>query len=219
MTSSESRVSSARLCGQSLCSDTRRRLTIRNKSCRMFCGLVTASIYFTLLFPGPSSKALRLEQQNASLSQAAALSRQMRELTLSHRSHQALLAAFRQAIQAENGHASSLEYLSDVNISTARLLVSKSAQIIAAISAAKPVASCAWDLSLSLDIVDKGRKVLLAANMHNNEDLLPHFTLQLLHFLTTAPSDSAFLSIYESGSTDTTGMAGLGKAVQGATQA
>ena len=48
-------------------------------------------------------------------------------------------------------------------------------------------------------------KVLLAANMHNNEDLLPHFTLQLLQLLIALPRGSAFVSIYESDSKDNTG--------------
>ena len=56
------------------------------------------------------------------------------------------------------------------------------------------------------------QRVLLAANMHNNEELLPHYIAQLVHVLSLLPLGSAFLSIYESGSTDATGAprAGLG---------
>ena len=49
------------------------------------------------------------------------------------------------------------------------------------------------------------QRVLLAANMHNNEELLPHYIAQLVHMLALLPPGSAFLSIYESGSTDATG--------------
>ena len=49
------------------------------------------------------------------------------------------------------------------------------------------------------------KRVLLAANMHDNEELLPHYVAQLIHVLALLPPGSAFLSIYESGSTDATG--------------
>ena len=41
--------------------------------------------------------------------------------------------------------------------------------------------------------------------MHNNEEVLPHFILQLIHLFAVLPPETAFLSIYESGSTDNTG--------------
>ena len=47
----------------------------------------------------------------------------------------------------------------------------------------------------------------MAANMHNNEEVLPHFILQLIHLFAVLPPETAFLSIYESGSTDSTGEA------------
>lgn len=47
--------------------------------------------------------------------------------------------------------------------------------------------------------------MLLAANVHNNEDLLPHFILQLSHLLSVLPYGTAFLSVYESGSSDASG--------------
>ncbi len=49
------------------------------------------------------------------------------------------------------------------------------------------------------------RQVLLAANLRDAEALLPHFILQLLQLLAVLPRDAAFLSIYESGSSDATG--------------
>ena len=48
-------------------------------------------------------------------------------------------------------------------------------------------------------------RYLVAANMHNNEEVLPHFILQLIHLFAVLPPETAFLSIYESGSTDSTG--------------
>ncbi len=48
-------------------------------------------------------------------------------------------------------------------------------------------------------------RYLVAANMHNNEEVLPHFILQLIHLFAVLPPETAFLSIYESGSKDSTG--------------
>ena len=86
------------------------------------------------------------------------------------------------------------------------LLLDKALHILSALSTAKPVVSCKMDSTLLSDLSDSNKKVLLAANMHNNEDLLPHFTLQMLDLLSRLPLGNAFLSIYESGSTDSTGV-------------
>ena len=51
----------------------------------------------------------------------------------------------------------------------------------------------------------RGSKVLVAANLHNSGALMPHYTLQLLALLAALPRGTAFLSVYESGSTDDTG--------------
>ena len=59
----------------------------------------------------------------------------------------------------------------------------------------------------TLPPVPAGTSVLLASNLHNNEALLPHFALQLLQLLVGLPQGSAYVSIYESGSTDRTGAA------------
>ena len=50
-----------------------------------------------------------------------------------------------------------------------------------------------------------GQHVFLASNLHDNEALLPHFSLQLLRLLVAAPQGSCYVSIYESGSGDRTG--------------
>ena len=50
-------------------------------------------------------------------------------------------------------------------------------------------------------------RYLIAGNMHNNEELLPHFIIQLVHLFAVLPPQTGFLSIYESGSTDSTGAA------------
>ena len=50
------------------------------------------------------------------------------------------------------------------------------------------------------------RKLLLASNLKDNSLLLPFYILQLLITVGGAlPEASTFVSIYESGSTDTTG--------------
>lgn len=68
--------------------------------------------------------------------------------------------------------------------------------------------SCPWDPSLEADLpLLKGQKYLIAANFRNNEELLPHLIVQLWHLLAILPQGSAFVSIYESGSTDSTGKA------------
>ena len=64
---------------------------------------------------------------------------------------------------------------------------------------------CWLDPTMQLDLHLGQQKVLLAANMHNNEELLPHYITQLTHLLSVLPPGSAFLSIYESDSSDSTG--------------
>ena len=66
--------------------------------------------------------------------------------------------------------------------------------------------ACPWDPTLEADLpLLKGQKYLIAANFRNNEDLLPHLIVQLWHLLAILPQGSAFVSVYESGSTDSTG--------------
>ena len=58
----------------------------------------------------------------------------------------------------------------------------------------------------SLPQIPEGKRYFIASNLHNNEKLLPHFTLQLLGLLQQLPKGSTYVSIYESGSTDRTGV-------------
>ena len=57
----------------------------------------------------------------------------------------------------------------------------------------------------SLPPIPAGDKLLIASNLHNNEELLPHYILQLLGLLVQLPEGTAYVSIYESGSTDKSG--------------
>ena len=77
--------------------------------------------------------------------------------------------------------------------------------ILADLSVAQPVIDCAWDPTLHTTFGAADQKYLLAADIHNNEELLPHYIIQLVHLLTVMPHGSTFLSVYESGSTDSTG--------------
>lgn len=51
------------------------------------------------------------------------------------------------------------------------------------------------------------QSVLLAGLLTSNEALMPHYILQLLEYVAAKPAESVFVSIFESGSTDRTGMA------------
>ena len=59
----------------------------------------------------------------------------------------------------------------------------------------------------------RGSKVLVAANLRSNAALMPHYTLQLAALLAALPRGAAFLSIYESGSTDDTGATVCGRGI------
>ena len=50
------------------------------------------------------------------------------------------------------------------------------------------------------------QRVLVAGLLTNAEALMPHFLLQLLEFASSMPAGHVFISVYESGSTDKTGM-------------
>ena len=67
---------------------------------------------------------------------------------------------------------------------------------------------CQW---LKNDIpvprVSSQQKVFLAGLLTDNEALMPHYTMQLLEYVTARPACTTFVSIYESGSTDRTGTA------------
>ena len=67
----------------------------------------------------------------------------------------------------------------------------------------KPYIDCFTDSTLPESL--GGQKIFFASNLHNNEDLLPHYILQLLQLIVRLPVGSSYVSIYESGSTDETG--------------
>ena len=67
----------------------------------------------------------------------------------------------------------------------------------------KPYIDCISDPTLPEAV--GGQRIFFASNLHNNEDLLPHYILQLLQLILRLPVGSSYVSIYESGSTDQTG--------------
>ena len=171
----------------------------------ILCGLLIHMSVTTL--PGNSR---RFQQQNASLAQAAMVSRELRELSLQHFSSKMLRSAFSMAGQTmRTSHYASVDSLANATRDQSpesHLLLIKALHVLMTLATAKPVVACHWDSTLPLTPAHEGNMVLLAANMHNNEELLPHFTLQLLDLLSSIPDGSAFVSIYESGSTDSTGI-------------
>ena len=171
----------------------------------LLCGLL-----FYVFSSISSGNSRRLQQQNASLAQAAAVSRELRELSLQHFSSKMLRSAFSLAGQLmQSSQHASIDPIANATrgqSAESRLLLMKVLHILMTLATAKPVVMCNWDSTLSLTPFHESNTVLLAANMHNNEELLPHFTLQLLDLLSSVPDNSAFVSIYESGSTDSTGV-------------
>lgn len=160
------------------------------------------STTFLLLFFGPSRGTGGRNLSQDSLSKAEALSRQLREVSLGVTDPGVLESAFRRAIFPSSAAPNSDPWHSSSGL---QLLTRKISAVLLAFSQAKPVVSCTWDQTLPVDTPVVQGRVLLAANMHNNEDLLPHFTLQLLQLLIVLPQGSAFVSIYESDSKDNTG--------------
>jgi hypothetical protein len=75
---------------------------------------------------------------------------------------------------------------------------------LATSSAATDLQLCDW---LKEDVMPSARpqKVFVAGLLTNTEALMPHYVLQLLEFSVSLPTGSLFVSIYESGSTDSTG--------------
>lgn len=199
---------------RSLCrSKPRRRSRLQSCIKRVFKVLLSGLglccvVYFTVV-SRPSSDASYLQQQNTSLAQAATVSRQLKELSLKQFSFTALRSAFSVAGQLTQSFQLPATYFHpdsvDERSAEFNLLLGKARHILTVLSTAKPIVLCKMDSTLLLNMSDDGSKILLAANMHNNEDLLPHFTLQMLDLLSRRPTGSAFLSIYESGSTDSTG--------------
>ena len=50
------------------------------------------------------------------------------------------------------------------------------------------------------------QRTFIAANLKEVEDLMPHYVLQLLIAVSLLPKGQAYVSIYESGSHDSTGL-------------
>ena len=50
------------------------------------------------------------------------------------------------------------------------------------------------------------KRIFIASNLHNNGALMPHFITQLLLSVVSFTPGDAFISLYESGSTDATGL-------------
>ena len=200
---------------RSLCrSETRRRSRLKSCTRRALKVLLTGLglyclVYLTLLSRS-SSDASYLQQQTTSLAPAATVSRQLKELSVTQFSFRDLQSAFITAgqltqsfqLSAARQHAATAQEES----AEFQMLVGKARHILTVLATAKPTVRCKLDSTLLSSMSDGGSKIFLAANMHNNEDLLPHFTLQMLDLLSSRPSGSAFLSIYESGSTDRTGV-------------
>ena len=69
--------------------------------------------------------------------------------------------------------------------------------------AGTPAVPCLLDPTLPTPPRDK--KIFIAANLHNNAALMPHFITQLLLSVVSFTPGNAFVSLYESGSTDATG--------------
>ena len=160
------------------------------------------STAFLLLFFGPPRGSAGSNLNQTSLSKAEALSRQVREISLGVTDPAVLDSAFRRAIFPASAAPDSDPWH---NSNGLQLLTRKVSAVLLAFSSAKPVVPCTWDQTLPIGTAVTQGRVLLAANMHNNEDLLPHFTLQLLQLLFVLPRGSAFVSIYESDSKDNTG--------------
>lgn len=70
-------------------------------------------------------------------------------------------------------------------------------------AASRNAVPCAADATLPP--APAGARLFIASNLHDNEPLLPHYTLQLLQLLVALPPNSAYVSLYESGSADRTG--------------
>ena len=173
-------------------------------------GLVWATIVLWLLYlaytrqrapplapPALPSKASLL---------ATAIYKRVSVLDLGRDGPEALRVAIKRAVQPDSfaAHAREIRNAQGDKYET---LLAETRALLADLATASEVVECSWDASLSLDgLYASKERVLLAANMRDNEELMPHFLLQTLHTLALLPQDQAFLSIYESGSGDSTGM-------------
>lgn len=67
--------------------------------------------------------------------------------------------------------------------------------------AAGPSVDCSWDETLLFNFKQvSSKKVMLAANFKDNEDLFPHIIRETWRFVSLLPTHNIFISVYESGS-------------------
>ncbi len=75
--------------------------------------------------------------------------------------------------------------------------------IIDKLTAAGPSIACPWDSSVHNSYKHMlTSKYLLAANFKDNADVMPHIIREIWMLSSILPSDSLFVSVYESGSSD-----------------
>lgn len=139
---------------------------------------------------------------------AAALAGRLTEENLGQHSPDSLREALQKAIGVHKSHNTGSQ---GDTTGESTLLLAQIQSILHDLTEAPSAVECSLDPTLFTApfSVDHSHTVLLAANMHNNEELLPHFIAQLVHVLSLLPYGSAFLSVYESGSDDGTGEQGL----------
>jgi hypothetical protein len=146
---------------------------------------------------------------NSSLAVATALTARIGELNLGQYGPDMVRLAFRKAVSPVEAASHSRGIRREDNAEFLDLFTKLQALVSKMGSATPPDVTCSWDSTLHTSShlgSDGSQKYLIAADMHNNEELLPHFATQLLHFLALMPTGSVFLSLYESGSTDSTGV-------------
>ena len=72
---------------------------------------------------------------------------------------------------------------------------------------------CHW-LEDDVTLFNTQQRVLVAGLLTNTEALMPHYVLQLLKYATAMPPGGVFVTMYESGSTDLTGLSAALKLMQ-----
>eukprot|EP00803_Ostreobium_quekettii_P009670 evm.model.scf_943.3 EVM.evm.TU.scf_943.3 scf_943:37794-39458(+) len=82
-------------------------------------------------------------------------------------------------------------------------LTVKMTHVLSEVRKAGHTQHCKYDPDLSM-IPPSSSRIFIASNLHNSEDVMPNFIVQLVQFLLAFPERLFFVSIYESGSTDST---------------
>ncbi|BDA43762.1 Alpha-1,3-mannosyltransferase CMT1 [Coccomyxa sp. Obi] len=174
--------------------------------------LLVIWLLYMLCFTGsgkPRSHRLTAQPTRAQ-TMAFSLAGKVAELNLGQYSPELLKLAVRQAVNPAEAASHLREIQAEDSTTEFGSLMGKMQGIVWDLSHAKSTVDCVWDPTLHLGALGKGEnggteRYLIAANMHNNEEVLPHFIIQLVHLFAVLPPETAFLSIYESGSTDSTG--------------